>query len=709
MKKEIDYDHLKVIGCLCYASPHKKPSDKFAARGLRCILVGYPHNQKGYKLLDLHNKRIFVSRDVVFKEHIFPFLLKKDNDDFSDVLRYDDLYNNEDFACSNDISDEIGEQGLLHTEAVEETNTTRIPQDIPDDNAHQQVEERRSHRGSTLPKKYQDFIVDMPKRRSNDHDANLITANLADSSYYSIDYLASLCNVLSVREPSHYEEACQDEGWVQAMNSEIKALVDNATWEMVDLPPDKKALDSKWVYKIKFTPEGHVDKLKARLVARGDRQVEGKDYKHTFSLDAKFASVRVLITLVTALNWPLHQLDINNAFLHGHLDEEVYLKPPKGFQGGKEGQVCRLKKSLYGLKQASTQWNIELTQHFLAHGYTQSKRDYSMFTKKHSGKQTIILVYVDDLLISGDDAIEIQKIKDSLDTAFTIKDLGAIRYFLGIEVSRTSKGTMLNQRKFILDILKSTGMESCKPSKFPFPKGIKLSTDTGEMMADPESYRRIIGKLLYLNLTRPDISYSVQQLSQFISAPRLPHFQAAIHVVKYLAGTLDWGLYYAANQPLHLTAFCDSDWGSCAFSARSLTGYCVFLGNSLISWKTKKQKTVSKSSTEAEYRCMSQTTSEIVWVHGLLEDLSFIIPQPIDLYCDNKSANHLAYNPIFHERTKHLKVDCHYVREHIQSGFLKVLHIKSFLQLADLMTKSLSEHQHNHLSSKLGLVSSAPS
>ncbi|XP_057246849.1 retrovirus-related Pol polyprotein from transposon RE1 [Beta vulgaris subsp. vulgaris] len=513
MKKDVNYDHLKVIGCLCYASPHKKPTDKFAARGLRCILIGYPHNQKGYKLLDLHSKKIFVS--------------------------------------------ESAEQESLHTDAVEEENTTRDSEGISDDNVHQLVEERRPQRGSHLPKRYQDFILDMPKSRSKVHDVNLIAANLVDSSYYSADYLASLCNVLSVREPSHYEEACQDEGWVKAMDSEIQALVDNATWEMVDLPPDKKALDSKWVYKIKFTPEGHVDKLKARLVARGDRQVEGKDYKHTFSLVAKFASVRILIALATALSWPLHQLDINNAFLHGHLDEEVYLKPPKGFQGGKEGQVCRLKKSLYGLKQASRQWNIELTQHFLAHGYTQSKRDYSMFTKKHSGKQTIILVYVDDLLISGDDDVEIQKIKDSLDSAFTIKDLGAIRYFLGIELFVTQTG------EAVLSVL-----------------GLSLAT--------------------------------------------------------------------------------------------------VFSWETLVSWKTKKQKTVSKSSTEAEYRCMSQTTSEIVWVHGLLEDLSFFIPQPIDLFCDNKSANHLAYNPIFHERTKHLKVDCHYVREHIQYGFLKVLHIKSF-------------------------------
>ncbi|XP_021763640.1 uncharacterized protein LOC110728272 [Chenopodium quinoa] len=192
------------------------------------------------------------------------------------------------------------------------------------------------------------------------------------------------------------------------------------------------------------------------------------------------------------------------------------MKPPRGYTKAKEGEVCRLKKSIYCLKQASRQWNIELTKYFLEKGYKQSKKDYSLFSKKENGKQTLILVYVDDLLISRDNEDEVMRLKKGLNEAFTIKDLGEMRYFLGIEVARNSKGTVMNQRKYILDILKSTGMEGCKPTKFPFPKGIKLSIEQGELIEDPEIYRRIVGKLLYLNLTRPDISYSVQQLSQYM-------------------------------------------------------------------------------------------------------------------------------------------------------------------------------------------------
>ena len=381
------------------------------------------------------------------------------------------------------------------------------------------------------------------------------------------------------------------------------------------------------------------------------------------------------------------------------------MTPPQGYSKALPGQVCKLKRSLYGLKQASRQWNIELKK-FLLHslGFIQSKQDFSMFTKKDGIDFTVIVAYVDDLLISGSNHLIISHIKSQLHQAFTIKDLGDLKFFLGIEVHRTSAGILLNQRKYILDLLQDTRMENCKISPFPLPKGLKLSTLTGDLLANPESYRRLIGKLLYLNMTRPDISYSVQQLSQFLSAPRAPHFAAALHVMKYLKGSLNTGLFYSSNIEFQLQAYSDADWGTCAYSGKSLTGYCVFLGSSLISWKTKKQKVTSKSSTEAEYRSMSQTTSEIVWLEGLLQDLDILVPRPISLFCDNKSAQYIAENEVFLERTKHLKLDCHYIRDHIVSAFISLSHINSSLQLADLMTKPLGAAQHKFLCSKIGLL-----
>jgi len=224
------------------------------------------------------------------------------------------------------------------------------------------------------------------------------------------------------------------------------------------------------------------------------------------------------------------------------------------------------------------------------------------------------------------------------------------------------------------------------------------------LLPKPEVYRRLIGRLLYLNITRPDISYSVQHLSQFVNQPREPHLQVAFHLLRYLKGTVNAGLFYSASSDLSLSAYTDADWGRCISTRRSLTGFCIFLGNCLVSWKTKKQATVSKSSAESEYQAMSETTGELVWMFGLLRDLQIPISLPLTLYCDNKSAQNIAANPVFHNRTKHLDIDCHYIRDKIQEGFLKTAHISSQHQIADIMTKPLSSVQHRVLAAKLGLV-----
>ncbi|KAK9681638.1 hypothetical protein RND81_10G017000 [Saponaria officinalis] len=252
-------------------------------------------------------------------------------------------------------------------------------------------------------------------------------------------------------------------------------------------------------------------------------------------------------------------------------------------------------------------------------------------------------------------------------------------------------------------------MANCADTTFPLPRGLKLAVDSGEPLEEPGCYRRLIGRLLYLGLTRPDISYSVQHLSQFLVQPRQPHWQAAIHVVRYLKSTLNRGLFYPSQSDLTLEAYCDADWGQCAFTSKSLSGYCIFLGKSLISWKTKKQKTVSKSTTEAEYRSMSYATSEVVWVENILQDLRVCVPKPIPLYCDNKAATHIAQNPVFHERTKHLDIDCHYVRDKLQDGFLVPQFVRTKQQIADIMTKALGGHQHSELVLKLGLVDNGES
>ncbi|XP_056685423.1 uncharacterized mitochondrial protein AtMg00810-like [Spinacia oleracea] len=287
-----------------------------------------------------------------------------------------------------------------------------------------------------------------------------------------------------------------------------------------------------------------------------------------------------------------------------------------------------------------------------------SKKYYSLFTREENGNQAIILAYVDNLLITGYDVKAIKHLELSLDNEFTIKDLSELSFFLGTEIDINGDGTLLNQRKYIVDILKDNGIDNCKITRLPFLEGMKLSTVSGEVLENPETYRRIIGRLLYLNITRPYISFSVQQLSRFMQCPRKPHLQETLHAIKYLKGTIHWGLFYPKTSELKVEGYSNEDWGSCAFSAKFLTGFCIFIGRSIVSWKTKKQKTVSKSSIEAEYRSMSHTTSEIVWVYDILKTVNGLYRAGVPRYysCLVKLATSRHHDKVSHSTPAQLSL-----------------------------------------------------
>jgi len=521
----------------------------------------------------------------------------------------------------------------------------------------------------------------------------------------SKEHLKYTLAITSTHEPHTYAEASKDPKWIDAIHKEIKSLEDNKTWYFTDLPVGKKPIGCKWIFKIKYKSDGTIERHKARLVAKGYTQLEGIDFIDTFSPVAKLTTMRLLLAIAATKNWYLHQLDVDNAFLHGTLDEEVYMNPPPGLQVPKPGQVCRLTKSLYGLKQASRQWFARLSSFLISAGFSQSQSDHSLFTKSKLDTFTVLLVYVDDVILAGNSLVEIDKIKASLHEAFRIKDLGSLKYFLGFEVARSTKGIHLCQRKYALDILSETGMLDCKPCQTPLMNNTKILFDkTAEPVNDPDSYRRLIGKLLYLTNSRPDICYSVHLLSQFVQAPTIYHQQAAQHILRYLKTSPANGLFFAATNDIQIKAFSDSDWATCPDTRRSVTGYCVFLGNSLISWKSKKQSTVSRSSSEAEYRALATTTCEIQWLNYLLHDFHVQHTDQSVLYCDSQSARQIAHNPTFHERTKHIDLDCHVVREKLQKKLFHLLPIRSDEQLADIFTKALHRTSFKTILPKLGLM-----
>jgi hypothetical protein len=377
------------------------------------------------------------------------------------------------------------------------------------------------------------------------------------------------------------------------------------------------------------------------------------------------------------------------------------MEQPQGFIDAHHPEfVCKLHKSIYGLKQAPRAWYQCLSFALLQLGFHASLVDSSLFIFIHGLIKIFVLVYVDDIIVTGTNLMAIQSLISTLQQQFPLKDLGNLSFFLGIQAHRTSDSLHLCQTKYVVDLLHRTGMLGSKPARSPCSSSSKLSKYDGEPLIDPFEYRSVVGALQYCTLTRPDLSFAVNQLCQHLQSPTSTHWIAAKRVLLYLKHTADHGLLYSKGS-LHLQAFCDSDWAGNPDDRRSTSGFGVFLGNCLISWSAKKQPVVSRSCTEAEYRSMAITTAELFWIRMLFQELQVPLPLAPVLWCDNVSALALASNPVFHAHTKYIEVDYHFIREKVINRDILVKFISTMDQLADIFTKGLSSARFALLKSKL--------
>ncbi|WVZ92208.1 hypothetical protein U9M48_038291 [Paspalum notatum var. saurae] len=457
-----------------------------------------------------------------------------------------------------------------------------------------------------------------------DHDIS----NYISYASLSPAYRAFIASLQCVQIPRDWNEARHDPKWCEAMLEELRALEKNKTWDIVKLPMGKKVVSCKWVFTVKQTPEGKVERYKARLVARGYSQTYGINYDETFAPVAKMSMVRTLVSCAANFGWPLYQLDVKNAFLHGDLQEEVHMEIPPGLSIPEvAGKVCKLKKSLYGLKQSPWAWFDRFKHALCAMKYIQCNGDHTLFYRHSGPKITILAVYVDDIIITGDDEGEIKRLKENLSKEFEVKDLGQLKYFLGIEIARNPKGIVLSQRKYVLDLLNET--------------------------VNKERYQRLVGHLIYLCHTRPDISYAVSVMSRYMHDPRSGHLDAVYRILRYLKSSPGKGLMFKSHGHLNLEGYCDADWASCLDDRRSTLGYCVFVGGNLVSWRSKKQSVVSRSTAEAE---------------SLLLELKVLRKGPMKIWCDNMSAINIANNPVQRDRRKHVEIDRFFVKEKLDDG-----------------------------------------
>ncbi|WZZ15660.1 hypothetical protein YC2023_108749 [Brassica napus] len=492
--------------------------------------------------------------------------------------------------------------------------------------------------------------------------------------------------------PRTYEEAMLDKEWKESVGAEAGAMIKNDTWYESELPKGKKAVSSRWIFTIKYLANGQIDRKKTRLVARGFTQTYGEDYIDTFAPVAKLHTVRIVLSIATNLEWDLWQMDVKNAFLQGELEDEVYMLPPPGLEHlVKPGNVLRLKKAIYGLKQSPRAWYRKLSTTLNGRGFRKSELDHTLFTLVTSSGIIVILVYVDDLIITGSDKAGIKATKEFLKSVFDIKDLGEMKYFLGIEICRSKEGLFMCQRKYTMDMLKETDVLGGKVAKTPLEEGYKVlregEVEENQLFEDAKLYRKMVGKLIYLTITRPDICFAVNQVSQHMQAPKVHHWKMVDRILRYLSGTAGQGVWMGCNGSTEVVGYCDADWAGDRVDRRSTTGYCTFIGGNLVTWKSKKQKVISCSSAEAEYRAMLKLTNELVWIKGILKHLEIEQSAPMTMHCDNQAAIHIASNSVFHERTKHIEVDCHKVRQMIILGVILPCYTRSEDQLADVFTK----------------------
>jgi histone deacetylase 1/2 len=446
-------------------------------------------------------------------------------------------------------------------------------------------------------------------------------------------------------------------------------------------------------------------------VAKGFHQRQGFDFTETFSPVVKPVTIRLILTIAITHKWSIQQLDVNNAFLNGILDEEVYMAQPQGFDNGDSSQVCKLNKALYGLKQAPRQWFERLQATLLQLGFRSSKCDPSLFIFSSQGNTIYLLVYVDDIIITSNNSTLLHSIIKQLNQAFSLKQLGDLDYFLGIEVNHLSNGSLLlTQSKYIRDLLTKTNMIDSAPVNTPMQSTCKLSKTGSPALSDPFMYRSVVGALQYATITRPELSYSVNKVCQFMSHPLEAHWTAVKRILRYLKGTIQHGLLLSPAVPSctpTLKAFCDADWASDPDDRRSTSGAAIYFGPNLISWWSKKQPVVARSSTEAEYRSLAHASAELLWLQTLLTELKVSFTSPLIL-CDNLSAVSLAHNPILHSRTKHMEIDLFFVREKVISKQLRVVHVPGTDQWADALTKPLSSSKFLELRPKLNVTSAKP-
>lgn len=669
-----DYKHLRVFGCQAWAW-EPNPKGKLGPRATECVMIGYQDGSKAYRLWDIKNSRIIISRDVVFREDKFPFKrvqgLEKDKTG-------DEEFTFQIHSFFPEVTEEIPEPEDV---AAGPPLVLGEPPDPPD--AAQEMPEP----GEAVPRR-----SDRLRKGTECSHCKLVNCkNLSDVPKTAQEAL----------------EGPEAEQWRQAMEAELNNMQQQGTWEIVKRPMDRNVIGSKWVFVKKRDQEGNVVKFKARLVAQGFSQIHGIDYTETFSPVIHKKTIRVLMAIAIENDWQMKQYDVVGAYLNSPLEVTVFMEQaPCMSKSGMDPEnfVYKLLKSVYGLKQAGRNWNSFLKDCLLKTGLNKCKTDPCVYFSE----SVIVGVYVDDFLVIGL-PMEIENFKIKIQQYMEVKDLGNLHDLLSLKCVKTSENTLtVSQERYITDILFEFGMNGCKGVSMPLEVGSVIRERcTNETLFDKTLYRKAIGCLLYLaGGTRPDISNAVCRLSQYCEGATKEDWKNVQHVFRYLCKTNDHALHYRKTSN-KIKVYSDADWGNDRDDGRSFSGYVIILGGGPVIWRSKKQSCVASSSTQAEYMAMYHTVTEVQWLTSFLNEIgqSKFCQCPVEIMVDNRAAMAIACNDNISDRSKHFRIKFFYIKETVENGEILFKYVSSEENIADLLTKPLSGIKTKHFCIKLDLCS----
>ncbi|KAJ9547477.1 hypothetical protein OSB04_020020 [Centaurea solstitialis] len=730
-KKKPFIGFFKPFGCPCTILNTKSYLGKFNSKSEEGFLVGYATQCKGYTVFNSVTRIIEESENVECNEHTpnaqgtgpnwlfdidsFTNSFKTSEQDFtgpstqqvSEVQPQFVMFPIPTIDPAEFCTDDDQAEGDITPQAVDQTVETLSQPQSPqsnestpeqaDTNLSDSLQEEAAYQTRTQKNHPSTLVI-------GDMESPMLTRHKSKQAGVSNPHLSLISCFLSQVEPKKAHDAMKDPSWIEAMQEELLQFVLQHVWDLVDLPSGHRAIGTKWIFRNKKDERGIVIKNKARLVAQGYTQEEGIDYDEVFAPVARIEAIRLFLAYASFKNFKVYQMDVKSAFLYGKIEEEVYVCQPPGFEDPRyPDRVYKLNKALYGLHQAPRAWYDTLSTYLLENEFTRGVIGKTLFIKREEQEILLVQIYVDDIIFGSTKSSMCTEFEDLMHKKFKMSAMGELTFFLGLQVAQKENGIFIHRSKYVKDILHKFGFSDVKPSSTPMETHKHLTVDPEGQEVDIHHYRSMIGSLMYLTASRPDIMFAVCVCARFQVQPKDSHLQAVKRIFRYLKGHSKFGSWYPHDLPFDLIAYTDSDYGGANMDRKSTTGGCQFLGSRLVSWQCKKQTSVSTSTAEAEYIAAASCCSQVLWIQNQMLDYGLtFLNTPI--YIDNSSAISIVNNPVKHSKTKHIEIRFHFIRDCNEKKLIQVLKVHTDYQLADLFTKSFDIGRFIFLITNVGMI-----